>query len=625
MLKDSGNSNIQTNRVRPTNPFTRFKKEDIEQSIPARFEQMVEMFPDRLAVKTQDQELTYRELNQAANRVAHAILAHRGNCEEIIAGFFQQGVSWIVAFLGVLKSGKIYVPLDPNHPRVRLEHVLKDTEASIVLTDTTILPLVNDLVKTDHLSLNIDDIDLNISKENPGLLLTADALSCLIYTSGSSGEPKGVMQNHRNFLHTIMNRTNEFQISSDDRSALFFPPSFIDGVRIVLQVLLNGASVFPYDVKANGITNLSDWVMNEEITIYPSAPSLFRQFADSLTQKIECPNLRLICLGTEPAIDKDFELYKKLFPDHCLLNNGIGSTETGGYCSFFMNKESHIDGSLVPVGYPTEGCEVFLIDETGEEVGVEQFGEIAIKSQFLSPGYWRRPDLTRKTFLSNPEGGCKRIYQTGDLGRKLPDGCLIHLGRKDFQVKVRGYRVEVAEIESALYSIESVKEAVVHPKKDELGDQHLAAYIVPANDSTPNVSDIRRILEKKLPDYMIPSAFVMLDELPLTSTGKVDRKALPDPSGDRPELDAPFLAPRTFTEEKVSEIWAEVLGLKQVGIHDPFLDLGGDSLRAMQVISRVIDKFHVEIPITVLFEAPTVAEMSAIIAQHLTPEDDPDS
>jgi len=250
-------------------------------------------------------------------------------------------------------------------------------------------------------------------------------------------------------------------------------------------------------------------------------------------------------------------------------------------------------------------------------VGSGDIGEIAVKSCYLSPGYWRRPDLTELAFLPDPEGGSERIYRTGDLGRMLPDGLLQHLGRKDFQVKVRGYRVEISEIELILLDFPAVKEAVVVAREDRPGDQRLVAYLVQNQQSVPTVSGLRRFLNEKLPEYMIPSAFVLLDALPLTPNGKVNRLALPPPGNARPEMDNPFVAPGTPIEVELAKMWAEVLSLDEVGIHDNFFDLGGHSLLATQVISRVINTFKVELPIKSLFESPTVADMAVVITENM--------
>jgi len=613
---------MQANRVRPTNPFVEFKKEEIEQSIPSRFEQMVERNPNRLAVKDKSGAFTYQELNQAANRIAHAILDQRGEGKEPIALLFEQSAQAIVAILGVLKAGNFYVPLEPMEPWNRLSGMLDDAQVKIIVTNSKNLPISNSLASSSLKIICMDDLHSRLSPQNPDFPISSEGLAYTFYTSGSTGRPKGVMDTHRNVLHNVFRYTDTLHIDQNDRLSLLQSIAFSGTVSSVFSALLNGASVFPLDLPSHGIPHLADWLIQEKITIYHSVPSLFR----NLTMRSHrFPDLRLIRLEGDQAFSQDFEIYQKYFSLDCILVNGLGATECGLVRQNFLNQNSPAPSGALPVGYPVDDMEILLLGDSGQEVDPNRIGEIAVKSLYLSPGYWRQPELTNAAFLPTSEEGGKRIYLTGDLGCMSPDGCLVYLGRKDFRFKVRGHRVEVAEVELALLEIDTIQEAVVIAREDRYHDQRLVAYIVPSQGHSPKVGTLRQELVPKFPNYMIPSAFVMLDELPLTPTGKVDRRALSDPGNERPELDASFLAPRTIIEEKVSKIWAEVLGLEQVGINDPFLELGGDSLRATQVINRILDKFHVEISITILFEAPTVAEMSAIIAQHLTPEGNPDS
>jgi acyl-coenzyme A synthetase/AMP-(fatty) acid ligase/acyl carrier protein len=421
-----------------------------------------------------------------------------------------------------------------------------------------------------------------------------------------------------------MNYTNRFHLSCEDRLCFPYSPSVIGAVRSILLALCNGAALCVYDLKVEGFAKLADWLRQERITLFFTVASVFRQFTSMLTGEDQFPDMRLIRLGGETALPKDVESYKKHFSKDCLFVNPLGPTETGFFSWYCMDKETPVIEGSVPVGYPAEGYEILLLNEDGEEAGADQIGEIAVKSRYLAPGYWKRPDLTEASFLPVPGGGEERTYRTGDLGRRLSDGCLIHMGRKDHQVKIRGYRIEVAEIEKVLLDLDAVKDTVVMPWKEKEGENHLVAYFVPAADGSPSVTALRRELSQKLPGYMVPAYFVQLDEFPRAANGKINRGALPPPGSQRPALNIPFSAPRNPTEKKVAQIWCEVLGLEQVGVNDPFLELGGDSLRATQVISRVIDKFHVEISIIVLFDAPTVAEMSAIIARHLAPGGDPD-
>jgi len=311
------------------------------------------------------------------------------------------------------------------------------------------------------------------------------------------------------------------------------------------------------------------------------------------------------------------KLYKKHFSSNCVMVNGLASTESiGDSVNYFIDKSTRISTRTVPVGYPVEGTEILMIDDEGQRVGFNQIGEIAIKNRYMTPGYWQSPDLTQAKFLPDPNGGDERIYYTGDLGRMLPDGCLEHLGRKDFRVKIRGYSVDVGEVESVLMGLPHVKEVVVMGRADSTGGQRLVAYLVPSSQTTPSISEMRKSLGEKLPDYMIPSAFLFLDALPLLPSGKVNRRDLPEPGTARPNLETVFVEPRTPVEQALAEVWSKVLGLDQVGLHDNFLELGGDSLLASQVISRVIKTFLVEVPLRSLFDSPTVAAMAVIIVQY---------
>jgi acyl carrier protein len=293
----------------------------------------------------------------------------------------------------------------------------------------------------------------------------------------------------------------------------------------------------------------------------------------------------------------------------------MGSTECLTHCWYFIDKETTIDGYHVPVGHALEDVEILLIGDDGKEVSAKQTGEIAVKSRYLSPGYWRNPELTRVAFVSDLDNGKERIYRTGDLGLMPEDGCVVHTGRKDFQVKVRGHRVEVAEIEAALLSFERIKEAIVTVREMH-GDPRLVAYLVAAEAPVPEPATLRDELAKKLPGYMIPSTFMVLDALPLLPNGKLDRSALPAPASTRPELDKSFVAPGSRTEIVLAEIWAEALGLDRVGIDDNFVDLGGHSLTATQIITRVIRELGVELPLQSLLDAPTVAHMARVVARH---------
>jgi amino acid adenylation domain-containing protein len=606
---------IRAKCLHPTGTFSAFAPEAIEQSIPDRFEHMVARHPERPAVKTGNLALTYAGLNQMANRVARAILARCGEGAEPVALLLAQGAPNIAAILGVLKAGKFYVPLDPMYPPARLSYMLEDSQAHLIVTDAQHLPVAEAGGRRKQQVLNLDELQAGFADENLGSTLGPDTLANLLYTSGSTGAPKGVLHNHRNVLHMVRNACNGFHLCAEDRLSLLYSPSVASAARTVFSALLNGATVLPYNLREAGLAGLSSWLIQEEITCYNSVATVFRHFARTLTGEEHFPSLRLIVLGSETIYKSDVELYRQHFPPTCLFVATLGATEITHIRRYFVDQEVPLPDSVVPVGYPEEGVQVLLLDESGQEVRVDAVGQIAVKSRALSLGYWHRPDLTQARFLPDPNGGDERIYLTGDLGRMHDDGCLMHVGREDFQVKIRGHRVEVGEIETALLDHPGVKEAVVIAHEDSRGEKRLAGYLVASQELTPSTSMLREFLAVKLPDYMLPTTFMFLDALPPTLSGKVDRRALPPPREEDDAPDSTWVAPRTPLESALAEMWSQVLGRTHVGIHDNFFELGGHSLIATQVVARLQATFQIELPLGRLFELPTIAELALAIEQ----------
>jgi len=600
----------------PTGRFIQFKKQEIEQSIPKRFEEIARAYPYRLAIETKTQSLTYEALNQMANRVARAIIALQGTGNEPIALLLDQGVSLIAAILGGLKSGKIYVSLEPFQASARNRYILDETETRLIVTNNRSFSEAKTLARIGCHILNIDELDTSLSAENMGCSLPPDALASIMYTSGSTGPPKGVVQNHRNVLHSCKSYTNGFQISMEDRLSLLHSCSFNGSAYNLFGALLNGAALFPLDVRKQGVHRLVNWLGQNEITIYHSSPTTFRNALQDLPAGERNPNLRIIHLSGAAVSNVDVELYRSYCSPNCILVHRMGVTETGTIRWYFIEKTTPMGVTRVPIGYPADHKEALILDDCGEKISDNRAGEIAIKSRYLSLGYWRNPRLTQTRFLPDPNGGDRRIYLTGDLGRMAPDGCLVHLGRNDYRVKVRGFSVGVGEIESALLEHRGIHEAVVVGWESPFGDKRLVAYLVQDDLRVVTVTELRAFLQDRLPDYMIPSTFVTLSELPLTPNGKVDRTALPAPGDERPNLATPFAEPTTPIEKELARIWAGILSLDQVGIDDNFFDLGGHSLAASQVISRVIQTFQLELPVKALFDAPTVADMALIITQN---------
>jgi len=607
---------IRAKCFHPTGTFVEFKREEVEQSIMQRFEQMVSRYPNGIAVKTKKYALTYAELNARANRVARAILAEHREREERVALLLEHEAPIIVAILGVLKAGKVCVVLDASLPAARIAYMLEQSQSGFLVTDEKSLALAAQHAHDVSRLKTIDQLDAGLSGENLGLSISPDDLTYILYTSGSTGQPKGVMQNHRNGLHEAMLYANGLHISAYDRLALLYSCSTSQGMKITFGALLNGAMLCPFNLQQQGVSCLADWLIREEITIYFSIPIVFRKLTSTFTGHERFPKLRLIQLGSDSVTPKEVEEYKKHFSSNTNLVIRLGSTETGTLRTYFLDRHSPVAERIVPVGYGVEDMQVCLLDEESNEVDFNCVGEIAVKSRYLSPGYWQQPDLTKSVFLPDPAGGQQRIYRTGDLGRMRPDGCLEHLGRKDFQTKVRGYRVEVAEIEMVLLEVPGINESVVLARANERQEVELVAYVVAESAQVPGLGKLRAFLKEKLPEYMVPTTYVLLEAMPLTPTGKIDRRRLSTLGPIRRELEIKFVAPRTIIEKEIAGIWAEVLKLDSVAVHDNFFELGGHSLLATQVISRVRAWFQMEVSLRTLFEKPTVAELANAIFAH---------
>ncbi|HXI25868.1 MAG TPA: amino acid adenylation domain-containing protein [Pyrinomonadaceae bacterium] len=605
-------------QVRPANTFTPFAKKEIEQSIGARFESQVRKYPGNIAVKTARHCWSYAELNQRANKIAQTILDRFGDGEERICLLFEHDAPMISALLGALKAGKTYVPLDPTYPSERLAFILANSEATALLTNDQNLALAQQLVSDDAQLINIDHLDVARQRRNAPMnqdvtlpSIKPDRLAYILYTSGSTGKPKGVMQNHRNVLHYIRAYTNNLHLSSADRLTLLSSYCFDASVMDIYGALLNGATLCPINIKQEGLAGLSQQLIDEEITVYHSTPTVYRYFTGTLNREIEFPQVRLVVLGGEKVNRTDVETYQKYFSDNCIFVNGLGPTEATVALQNFVNKQTRISTDGVPVGFPVADTDVLLLNKDGKPTDV--CGEIAIKSKHVAVGYWRNPDATANAFSTNGQGPGVRIYRTGDMGRRLPDGRITFAGRKDFQVKVRGHRIELGEIESALAQHPCVRESVVVARENS-GDTRLVSYVVPRVETLIS-GELRDYLKQKLPEYMVPSSFVMLDALPLTASGKLNLRALPAPVELRERSEVTFAAPQTPVEQSLATIWAEVLGINAVGVHDNFFDLGGHSLRAVHLFARIEKEFGKRLPLATLFQSPTIAELATAVQE----------
>jgi amino acid adenylation domain-containing protein len=600
---------IRSNRIRATNAFIEFRKEDIEQSIPSRFEQQAEKYPERLAVKTKNYQWTYRRLDRIANGIAQSLLKPGNRSNARVALLFNHDAPMIAGILGALKAGKTYVPLDPAYPMERLAYMVEDSQCVAILTDRLNLDFAQTLTAETLKIINIDDAQNLDSPSKPDVVISPDTLAYILYTSGSTGWPKGVMQSHRNVLHHVKCYTNSLHVNSDDKLTLLSSYSFDAAVMDIFGGILNGAVLFPIDMRNEDPIDVIRWIGEERLTIYHSTPTTFRYLLGSANGEADLSSIRFVVMGGEEVQRKDVLLFLSHFSDHSIFVNGLGPSESTLALQYFISHTQQTTSHIVPVGYPVEDTQVRLLNDAGDES--ELYGEIAIRSAHVALGYWRRPEITTNAFLAHPEDGWKRTYRTGDMGRLLPDGSIAFVGRKDHQVKLRGFRIELGDIESVLSQHPAVKEAVVLAREDVPGDKRLVSYVVPDRGSIPNIAELRSFLQARLPDYMIPAAFVSLEAMPLSPNGKIDRKALPAPERSASD-EAAYIAPRTRTEEILAGIWAEFLGVERVGINDNFFELGGHSLLVMRVIDRM-RRAGLQANVRTFFSLPTIAAVAIAV------------
>ena len=578
------------------------------------FEEQVEQTPFSVAVVYEDQSLTYHELNLRANKIAH-YLQTLGVGPEVLVGIcVERSVEMVVGLLGILKAGGAYVPLDPEYPTARLSFMLLDAQVSVLLTQQRLVERLPEHV-SHIVSLDTDWQMISQSpQDNPITGVQASNLAYVIYTSGSTGKPKGAMNTHRSICNRLLWMQQAYQLTASD--AVLQKTTFCFDVSVweFFWTLITGARLVvakPEGHKDSGY--LFNLIVKENITTLHFVPSMLQVFLSALgVEKLKSLK-RVICSGEALPFALQHCFFKLVDAE---LHNLYGPTEAAIDVTFWKcQRES--DKSIVPIGRPISNTQIYLLDAHLQPVPIGVSGELHIGGASLARGYLNRPELTLEKFIPNPFGtdGHSRLYKTGDLAKYLPSGNIEYLGRIDNQVKIRGFRIELGEIEAVLSQHPSVYSVVITARVDTPGAQRLVAYIVPQQQKAPTISELRQFLKPKLPEYMVPYAFVFLEALPMTANGKIDRRALPAPELDRELLDK-FVAPRTPIEEILVLVWALVLKVEQVGIYDNFFELGGNSLLATQVISRLREAFQVELPLRCLFESPTVAQLEEAIAAY---------
>ncbi|HEU4963515.1 MAG TPA: amino acid adenylation domain-containing protein [Bacilli bacterium] len=606
LLREEDSRNLLTAWSGATNTYA-----DEELFVTA-FEQQVARDPEQTAVLFGKEGLSYEQLNRRANQLAHHLKRRGIGAEKRVGVALERSTDLVVALLGILKAGAAYVPLDPAYPAERLQYMIEDAGLSLILTQEGLLSeklpekrlgltASDDAEAANPLSLCLRQDGSKIALEtddNPNLPIAPDQLAYIIYTSGSTGQPKGVMIEHRGICNLTANQGYAWEIEASSRVLQFASINFDASLMEMFNTLYRGATlVLPTPEAAMPGQALVELLREGRVTHLMISPSALSALPDA-----DLPALRTIIAGGEACSS---ELVARWGTGRRFFN-AYGPTEVT-VCATMA--ELTATDQKVSIGRPLANTEVYLLDEHLQPVALGVPGELHVGGVGLARGYVNRPDLSAERFIAHPLQAGKRLYKTGDLARFLPDGRLEYLGRIDQQVKVRGFRIELGEIEQALLDHPAVRESVVAVHLDETGDKRLVAYIVPSTDGTsPAARDLQEFARKKLPHFMVPSAILTLDALPLTPNGKLDRQGLPTPDWGVREEATSYVPPRNDLEATMAQIWQETLGVERIGVHDNFFDLGGHSLLATQVLSRVRERFQVELPLRLFFETPTVAE-----------------
>lgn len=600
--------------VRKPKDFVEFSFQDIFQGIHQRIERQVLARPGKVAICAGNVQYSYAELNGFSNSLANAILSKLGSRLGQIAILQSNTPDLIVSLLASLKAHKAYVPLDCNFPKERLRAMMSDSQAGLILADRQHLPLAEELRIDDaQIILDVTEVNRQGDASNPNISCDPMDRAYILYTSGTTGKPKGIEFLHRNLLHTTMCLTNQLYYSPSDRVSWLHSPSFGSSIVDIYNCLTNGGTLYPWDTKTQGFVGMAEWVKQSRLTAFHWVPSAFRQFMLTVPREMVFEDVRIAVMAGETLTVREVELFRRNFPPGSHLVNQVGTAESYNYHLYRVDHQIPVEPPNVPGGYPVSpDRRVLILDESHTELPAGGVGEIAIKSAYMASGYWGNPELTQTRFIRMP-GDETPVYLTGDLGKLDESGCLSHLGRKDFQFKIRGCRVELGEIDHMLLTAPGVQDAITWVQKNRRGEDELIGYLVPRKGTSFRQERIEEHLQLHLPAYMIPRRYVLLDELPMLPTGKTDRKALPDPFADGSDRGEANPSAEHSTVAEIIAVFKEMLRTEEIHADSDFFENGGDSLFSAVLVHRLGMKFHIDISPDQLARPVTPRELARLI------------
>lgn len=592
-------------------------------TIVGRFEQVVSAHPERPAILTEGGEVSYERFNREVNRLAHAILRQTGGRPQCVALLFEQGYHSVLAMFGALKAGCPFVPLDRLSPAAKLRAICESAEAGLLVCDRESRVLALELAEGAIARIDLDELPADLPEANPAPQSDPDSLAFLFYTSGSTGEPKGVCQTHRNVRHFIRVYTEALQITADDRLVMLCSPAFSSGNMDIYGALLNGATLCPYDIHQRGTAPLADWLCDSAITILHTVPTVFRHLCSSLGEGRRFERIRVVDLGGETLFASDVDAFRRHFSPDCLLINRLASTEVWVIALQRIDSGSRFSGAL-PVGLAGEGVEIRVVTPEGDLAAPGQSGEIVIRSRYVSTGYWNQPELNARVFAADEADPSLRVYRSGDLGLLDDEGRLHYIGRADSRLKIRGYGVDPNEVEAAIRDCPGVRDAAVLARQlDANAPAQLAAFVIRDGSCEVRPQALREMLAASLAPYMIPSDILFLDSLPTNASGKIDRRTLAAMDLRESGEGASAQPPRGEQEQLLAGLFEQVLGRGGIGRNDDFFLIGGTSLQATELHHLLEAVVSMPIPMHILFRDATLHAMAAAVRHLLEQREQP--
>jgi len=583
-----------------------------QETVGIRLSAVAAEYPDRLAVRADGHSVDYAIFDGMAHNIAALVAEHTAPGDRVIL-YMNQGVLLLAAIFGVLRAGRVYVPLDPAYPAARNGLIAESAEAGLVLTDTANASSASQLDARAHTLLNLETRQLSGDVEAVHFLVTPDSPACLLYTSGSTGQPKGVIHTHRSILHEAFRRGQLLGIKPEDRCTLLYSCSAMGALMGIFSTLLHGAALLPASFQSMSIATMVSWLRDERITVYHSVPTVLRALCAAFAEEMTFPAMRLVALGGEPVLRSDIERVFRWFPDGCRAVCAIGMSEVGTLCGWTLDRDTDYEGDRVPCGFPLPGIGLAVIREDGCAAAPGEVGELQITSPYLFSGYWLNDAATDAAISIDAGDDHTRVFQTGDLVSMDDQGLVRFHARRDTQLSVRGFRVEAGEVESALMRHPDVAAAAVAVLYPEPEVSLLAAFVV-LRAGVCEGTHLRRHLTEMLPMHMVPSHYRILEALPQTPNGKLDRRALHDIEAHPVAQDCEMRAPGTPVEMALHALFLKQLPGTDVGVFTNFFDAGGTSLSAIQLLSEVETRYGRRVPLISFFADPTIAGVVAALS-----------